>query len=271
MANELVERPDLLPQAYDYGEDTAKGFENQTGQDYQVPFLSLLQDMSPQVTGAHGSAVEGARAGMMYNTVTQDLYDGDVLIVPALTEHVYVEWIPREQGGGFVGAHPLDSEMVAEAKRVAKAQEKSFGDLVSPDGNDIVETFYVYGVLCPEDQDPQPVVIAFTSTKIRVYKQWMSKIRMFTVPRQDGSKARPPLFAHLSKISTVRQTNKKGTFFNFQVGSAGKDLLSSLLSPDDVRFKTAKGIGDLVNQGFARASYETQNASTGDVEDHEDY
>jgi len=47
------------------------GFENMNQDDFALPFLRLLTNTSPEV-----GEVEGAMPGMIYNTVTGQLYDG---------------------------------------------------------------------------------------------------------------------------------------------------------------------------------------------------
>lgn len=49
-ANEVAELKSNLPVvAHDYGVDAGAGFENQTSEDYAIPFIGVLQALSPQV------------------------------------------------------------------------------------------------------------------------------------------------------------------------------------------------------------------------------
>jgi hypothetical protein len=58
-------------------EDMAdKGFEQMGTKDLALPFLKVLGQLSPQVTQGDPNFIPTARAGMIYNSVTQDLYDG---------------------------------------------------------------------------------------------------------------------------------------------------------------------------------------------------
>ena len=251
--------------AYDYGEDANAGFENQTGEDFAIPFLSVLQALSPQVADPSDGGVEGARPGMLFNTVTETVFDGKdgVEIIPALTEHVFMEWVPRKQGGGFVARHEINSDIVARAKEGAPGFGKystSYDADGQPNGNDLVETFYVYGVLVGETLEP--IVIAFTSTKISVYKRFNTKLNMFTT-KQGDRKIKPPIFAHRIRVTTVKQKNNEGEFFNFAMAPAEVDIAHSLLETSDPRFLAAKGCREMVASGAARASYETQKGGEG--------
>lgn len=59
-----------------FGDDLDKGFENMTQQDLALPFIRILGQLSPQVTEGDSKYVTGAKPGMIYNTVTNELYDG---------------------------------------------------------------------------------------------------------------------------------------------------------------------------------------------------
>jgi len=241
---------------YDYGEDTGGGFDNQTRDDIAIPFISCLQGLSPQV--AKGE-VEGAKPGMLFNTVTNELIDPKegLILVPAHTEHIYVEWVPRKEGGGFVGLHPINSEVVTEAKE----NSEEFGRLKCPrEGggqNDLVETFYVYFSVVDEDLEPVGMaVVAFTSTKIKVYKRWNTSLRMFTM-KVGERKIRPPIYAHTVRLGTKGESNSEGDFFNFTLSPANGTIKESLLEPGSPALESAKQVAEMVKSGEARAAHES--------------
>lgn len=218
-----------LAVGYDYGDQAGIGFDNQTSDDMSIPFLGVLQAISPEVAGEPGQRIKGATSGMMINTVTKELYDGDagVIVQPCDTSHVYVEWKPRNQGGGFVGQHATDSDIVKKAI----AESKEYGKYKTPTGNDLIETFYI-AALMHRSADvseqatlgPEPILIAFTSTKIRAYKNIMTRLRTFA--------GRPPLFAHRLRFTTVTEKNNKGVFSNYAIAPlVDGDVAKSLIPP----------------------------------------
>jgi hypothetical protein len=256
-----------LATIYDYGNEVGKGFENQTSADVAIPFISILQDLSPQVKKNKAEYIAGAEPGILINTVTQELLPDGIEFIPATTEHFFVEWVPRNKGGGFVARHAPNSEVVAKARAISK----DFGKLTTKeeDGNDLVETFYVYGIaIC--NGTPIPAIVAFSSTKIRVYKRWMTRVRTFQID-VNGRKQVPPLFAHLARIGTVPETNKRGEdFFNFSVEPANGDIASSLLPPTDERFQAARLLREAASRGAVRAADETLGSTTGGAADMSD-
>lgn len=264
MSKEVAAKANTDLAAFDYGEDGGAGFENQTSSDYSIPFLGVLQQMSPQVSDPSDGGIDGARPGMIFNTVTGELYPAKegLEFVPSLTQHVFVEWVPRDSGGGFVAIHEINSDVVKQAK----ANSQEFGKLRLANGNDLIETFYVYGVVCKDEEPEGMAVIAFTSTKIKVYKAFSTKINMFTLKSPNGTKQKPPLFAHSLKLTTAKEKNNKGEFHNFSIAPAKGDIISSLLRPDDPRFQAGKDCYDMVVGGMARANYDSQdNAGGGDA------
>ncbi len=258
-----------------YGQHADAGFENVGGDDLVLPFLGVLQSNSPQVTEDIGSGgIAGAKMGSLYNSVTDDLFDGKkgLLFTPACTEHCYVEWVPRDKGGGFVAVHAVDSAAVKQGLKDSQAAGMKFGKVFTsfdangePNGNQLTETFYVYGVIRADDKaEPQPVAIAFTSTKISPYKRWMTKVNMFTVPTENGRKARPPLFAHNVRITTTSQKNAQGTFANLVLAPAADgSIADSLLPTDSPAFEGALQVREMIRSGLARVSYETQEKTDG--------
>ena len=64
----------------DFVADSGMGLENIDKGDLALPFLKLLQSMSDETKKKHAKYVEGAEAGMFYNTVTKKLYDGEKVI-----------------------------------------------------------------------------------------------------------------------------------------------------------------------------------------------
>lgn len=251
---------------YDYGEHAAAGFENQTQNDLTVPFLDILQPLSPQV---EEDGIPGAKPGMIFNTVTDDLFAADtgVVFVPVLTARMFVEWIPRKQGGGMVGRHQPGDEVVKRAIEQNAERGDKFGKYYTYDengepDNELVETFYVYGIAFPDadTMDGDEVVIAFRSTKIKPYKAWMSKIHKF--------KGRTPLWAHAARLTTVKQSNDQGSYFNFVAQPLNGTVKESLLDPNnDPRFKAGAELYELLKVGSVRMSDEdgAGDSAPGDV------
>ncbi|MCK5131683.1 MAG: hypothetical protein KAR40_05970 [Candidatus Sabulitectum sp.] len=242
----------------DFGEMKGAGFENQTQADVAIPFLGMLQQLSPQLKKKNeASYIEGAEAGDLINSVTNELIPRPATIVPCTTDHLFVEWVPRESGGGFVDIHTLDSEVVKEAK----AKSQGFNDLKTVDGNDLVETFYIYALLLDSPDATEattPIVIGFTSTKIKVYKRIMTALRTL--------KGEPPIFAFRLSINTVEEVNSaKQEYQNFTLNFVHGSAMTSINTPGskfDGLLKAGMAFKEAVTTGDKKADHASQGASS---------
>jgi hypothetical protein len=238
----------------DFGDSAGLGFENQTPADVAVPFLGLLQALSPQVTDGNPTRIAGAKQGDLLNTVTQELLGSPVHVVPCCSEHVYVEWRPREQGGGFVAVHAVDDPIIIDARAKAEKPNK----LKTNEGNDLVETFYIYGLLLDSadaQESGNPIVIAFTSTKIKVYRRLMTALRTI--------KGKAPMCAYRIAIGSVDARNHQNQpYKNFDIKpTVGTSYIQSMNLPtNDYRNLLAEGqaLVKAVRGGLARLAFNTQ-------------
>jgi len=242
----MAKNEDKALAPYDYGQYAGQGFEGQTREDVMIPLLKLLQANSPELETA-----EGAKAGMLMNSVTGEL-STELLIVPAMTQHLFVEWVPRASGGGYRGVRPANDPAV----EAARAQATEFGKYRLPNGNELGETFYLYAVT----EGGGMIVVPFRSTKIKVYKQWNTRLRMFTVTDAEGRKVNPPMFAHHVRVTSVAQENAKGKFFNLVLEPAKKQMLESMLRPEHPLFQAAVDLRKMVEAGTATAAFESEVA-----------
>lgn len=240
---------------HDYGADAGVGFENTSAKDLAIPFIGILQSNSPQVEGGD-KPIEGAKPGMMINTVTGDLIPGDkgVPFIPVHYDRAFVEWKPRDAGGGFVASHDPDSELVKA--EIAKQEKR--GKIILANKNELIETEYCYGLTLAEDLETTTgfAVLSMTSTKLTPFRKFKSALYML--------RGRPPLLANRAILKTEKQKNEKGTFFNALFKPAKADWMSSLIAPSSPLLQEAKEFRELVISGIAKAAFETQNA-TGDT------
>ncbi len=239
-----------LPGGYNYGDDAGSGWENTGTEDFTIPFLAILQSGSPQCKEAEAEFIEGAKAGMLINTATQELFDGKdgVQFVPCYTQHLFVEWRNRQtDGGGFIGIHNGDSGIVEAAKKASTTFGKYIVPVDGGEDHDLVETFYIYGLIVAGEEIISPCMISFNSTKIKAYKSIMTPLRQV--------KGRPPLFAFKLKINTVAEKNAKGSFHNFKIAPVGGSAVASLIAPDHPFFAAGKEFKDQVAEGKAKIDH----------------
>lgn len=263
-----------LVSAIDYGEDFGSGLDDVGRDEAGIPFLKFLQAQSPEVIGPSGK-IEGAAAGMILNTGTQELLDS-VTLVPALRQHVYVEWRPKSQGGGVLALHEPGIPMVEEAikanARSIEEGEKSrkkpgkmkFGEFYTPDDHDLVETFYVFGVILEDGIPATPVIVPFSSTSIAVYKkQFIGRARYCMIDDGTGHKRNPPLFAHRIVIRTGQESNDSGSWFNPVITFAvDNNAVQSLMTPDQAGYLAGRELKAMIEGGDVKP--DLKKAATAD-------
>lgn len=256
------------PMIYD-NEDVGAGFEDVSSNELSIPFISILQKTSPQV---EEGKLAGAESGALYNTVTQEIIPGaqGFVFQPCHRDEAWVEWVPRIRGGGFVSSNAPDSDLVKDiiqkngGKRIPpKGSDGKRIPFLSPEKNEVVETYYVYGlILDDEGKNVQGfAVLSFTSTKVTKYKNWITSMKM--------QKGNPPIFANRARITTTKETRPSGTSFNYQISPFRDSWASSLINPQTERdlLDQAKGFREMILSGQAKADMSKQ---AGDHEEGEE-
>jgi|TARA_R100001443_G_scaffold89198_4_gene95689 hypothetical protein len=214
------------------------GLEETTTEDFAIPFIRVLQPMSPQLQKQHGGYVAGASAGDLYNTVTGEAYDGEkgIIIVPCAYNKKYIEWIPREKGGGLVNANH-DISVLSSCTRDSESRR-----YYTPEGNEIVETAQFF-ILVLDGETAQQAVLAFTSTQLGVARKWLTMLRMARVQNSKGESVEAPMFAYNYKLTTTTQSNDKGSWNAYSVNQAGAtDMATAMMAKD---FMSAARSGDV--------------------------
>ncbi len=248
---------------FDYGEDAQGGLQNIESGDLALPWLTILQSLSPQVVEKH----PGCEPGAIFNTGTEETYPGDdgVVLIPCYQEHSFIEWCPRDKGGGFVGVHAPNSPIVAQAK----ADSTSFGKYTHPEsGNDLVETYTLFALRLDDEGTPVDMAaLSFKSTGIQAFKKLLYRIFTF-----GGGKV--PLFANRIRMTTVLQKNNKGSFYNAvfrpacaasvdeTTGEAMSAMTMSLIDPASPVFAAAKKFSESARDGLARVDRSTEGSPT---------
>ena len=96
---DIIKRSTGELSALDFVSDSGMGLENVDKQDLALPFLKLLQSGSDETKKKHAKYVEGAEAGMFYNTVTKKLYSGEkgIEVIPVFYKMTYPQLAPFEK------------------------------------------------------------------------------------------------------------------------------------------------------------------------------
>lgn len=201
---------------FDYAQYADEGFKDASKDDFLVPLIQVLQSNSPQVLEGGQDYVEGAKAGLLYNNVThqcQKVID----VIPVMRERVFIEWVPRDDGGGLVDVHKPGSDVVL----ASKPDDDKPLLLISPDGNHLVDTRRFYCLVRYEDRWTN-AVLPFSSTNIQVAKRWYTIMSENTFIDDAGNTRVYPLFSNLCQMTTRMRQNDKGSWYVFDPSVLGR-------------------------------------------------
>ena len=233
------------------------GFEETSTDDMAIPFLRILANTSPQTNKRDGAYVEGAEAGMVYNSVTHEVYDGvkGIEVIPCHYNTRYVEWTPRDQGGGYMGSYLPDDPVVKTTTQNERNEE------VLPNGNLLNKTSQFFVLLVEGDQVSK-ALIPMTSTQLRKAKRWNSLLSQQTFKGSDGKPKRLPMMSTKFKLTTVEERNDKGSWFGWDIEKVGAvDELDKLT--DNAMFQEGLTFQSAVLEGKAQIQHQAleQDAS----------
>lgn len=249
---EVAEKKEQLPStAAMFEEDAGDGFEHTTKDDFAIPFLQVLQKMSPQVDPEEDTFIEGAKPGQLINSVSEELWDGKtgVLVIPVHYERKFLEWIPRAKNGGLAAEHDVDTGLLLLDE--CTSNEKNI-DIHPGTGNEIHDTRTHYALLLGEDGGYAPAVISMARTKIKASKKWMSLMNGIKKRRASGGLYTPPMFANAYRITSEARSNEQGTFYVFNI-KRERELGTE--TGDEELYLAAKGFRETIVAGQAKVNH----------------
>ncbi len=195
------------------------GFDNVDSKSLALPFLKVLGQLSPQVTQGDSQFMAEARAGMIYNTVTDELYDGQkgIIVIPCYYKLEYIEWRDREKGAvAPVNVYSADSDIMSKTTRGDDGKDRL------ENGNYIEETASHY-VMVVEEEKSSTALITMKSTQRKKSKKWNSMMMSLRQKRKDGKGFfKPAPFTQKYSLKTVLEKNNLGSWFGWEIEHMGQ-------------------------------------------------
>jgi hypothetical protein len=225
-----------------FEDDAAKGLGNIGQQDLALPFLKILGQLSPEVNKRDGKYVEGSEPGMIYNSVSGDLYDGakGIDVIPAFYKLEYVEWKDRGEGsGGPVAVHDSSSDIMSQTKADANFKDRL------PNGNYVEKTASHFVIITGDS--PTTALISMKSTQLKISRKWNSMMSGIKLKGKNGLFT-PASFSHIYRLKTTQMSNDKGTWFGWDVSKAGPITDTGL-------YQQAKTFSDSISKGSVKAKH----------------
>ena len=248
--NQVTEKKSAPLPANIFEEDAAKGLGNIGQQDLALPFLKILGQLSPEVNKRDGKHVEGSEPGMIFNSVSGDLYDGvkGIDVVPCFYRLEYIEWRDRGEGlGAPINIYDSSSDILSKTTPDANYKDRL------PNGN-YVEKTASHFVIILEDVLSSTALISMKSTQLKISRKWNSMMSGMKMRGKNGLFTTAS-FSHIYKLKTTQLTNDKGTWFGWEVSKKGP-LTSSTL------YTQAKAFSESIAKGSVRAKHGEDKPTT---------
>ena len=221
--------------------DAGQGIANIKQEDLALPFLKVLGQLSPEVSKRDAKYVEGAQPGMIVNSVTNELYDGEkgIQVLPVYYKRQQIEWQDRgESKGAPVNIYDAGDDIPQTTR------DKSNKDRLA-NGNYLENTVSHFVVLL--GKTPTTALISMKATQLKISRKWNSMMMGIKMQGKNGLFT-PPTYSHIYKLKTVQQSNDKGTWFGWDVSKVGPIA-------DKGVYEIAKGFSNNVAKGAVVAKH----------------
>ena len=218
-------------------QDANSGLEGITQEDLATPRLKILMQLSPEL-----EENKEARAGMIMNTVTGDLYDGEkgIVVVPVAYNRQYVEWSDRGQSSGApVNVYDADSDILSKTTRDQGNKDRlDNGNYVDVNANHFILYFDAEG-------NPQPALVTMKITQLKKSRRWNSMMLNLKIQGSKGPFT-PPSYSHKYKLKIVKEKNDLGTWYGWDVERVGPVESKSV-------YEMAKSFAGSIKSGEVKA------------------
>ena len=240
--NQVTEKKSAPLPANMFEDDAAKGLGAIGQEDLALPFLKILGQLSPEVNKRDGKYVEGAEPGMIYNSVSGELYDGvkGIDVIPCFYKLEYIEWKDRGEGlGAPVAIYDSSSDIMSKTKPDANYKDRL------PNGNYIEKTASHFVIVAGDS--PSTALISMKSTQLKISRKWNSMMSGIKMKGANGMFT-PASFSHIYKLKTTQMSNDKGTWFGWEVSKVGPVTDKGL-------YDQAKSFSDSISKGAVKAKH----------------
>ncbi len=240
--NQVAEKKSAGLPSNMFEDDAAKGLGKIGQEDLALPFLKILGQLSPEVNKRDGKYVEGAEPGMIYNSVSGDLYDGvkGIDVIPCFYKLEYIEWKDRGEGPGApVAIYDSSSDIMSKTKPDANYKDRL------PNGNYIEKTASHFVIVSGDS--PSTALISMKSTQLKISRKWNSMMSGIKMKGANGMFT-PASFSHIYKLKTTQMQNDKGTWFGWEVNKVGPVTDKGL-------YDQAKSFSESISKGSVKAKH----------------
>jgi len=217
-----------------------------TSDEVTLPFIRMVQKMSPYLVEGDGNYIESSKAGQLVHTVNAKAYD-TLTIIPLRFEHLKIQWRMRESGGGLINVFtPSDPELPATHKVENQ-------NVVTDDPTSVIEDTlqYICQVFAPDGEDLGMSIVSCSKSQLKYARRWNVQLQSKKITLSSGRVIRAPLFSHSYTLSTIQESTQKNgmtqSWHSFKFGEGtlltDQDMLQGCIAlakqVNDVKFAKA--------------------------------
>tara|TARA_R110000824_G_scaffold2970_8_gene13593 strand:- start:2157 stop:2927 length:771 start_codon:yes stop_codon:yes gene_type:complete len=201
--------------ANEMANDAGDGAEGITAADLAIPFLRILQQMSPQLAKRNGAFIDGAGEGDIFNTVTGQIWDPEegVLVIPCSYNFKIIEWIPRDSGGGIANQYTRNDTL-------PPSEKDERGKDITGTGNQLTDTAEHYVLIVNSDGTYEQALITMSSTQLKHSRRWNSLTQQQTIMTDDGPKT-APLYSRMYRLKTTGESKDDNNWSGWNITLEG--------------------------------------------------
>lgn len=232
------------------------GSESVGSDDMAMPFIKCAQALSPEVNKREALYIPGLEQGDFFNVATREMWNGEkgFKFIPVVYKRIFLEWIPRDNGGGLAGEH---TEAILE-----QCKDNGKGAYFLPNGNEIVPTAVWYGYIVNDLGDYEQAVLSLSKSQMKASKSLVSKLMKIMI---QGAKAKfnPPFFYNVLHVTSKPESNDQGSWFGWSFELAGN--ITTLPNGNEVASRALE-FHRLVTSGAIKADMsktESKSETTG--------
>jgi hypothetical protein len=202
------------------------GTEEIEQEDITLPRIAIAQSLTPQAKKSSSNYVPGLEEGMLFNTVTNEIYGSEVLAVPLFFFKSRIKF-GRNIGDQIEcqSRNGKDGGKLSPTCDICK-----FSKWIGEDKPECTNLCNYMLLL----RGGQLGVLSLKSTGIKVAKQFNARVRISGLD----------MFSKMVKLSTVTQTKQGNVYFQYVVTQTG-------FTPESTYLKAKELYQDLKKQSIA--------------------
>jgi len=228
----------------------SSGFEEAESDSYAIPFMTIIQALSPQVDKQKAEFVKGIEAGHVFNSATFE-FGESITVIPCHFRRQFIEWQPDR--GGLVDIH----NTVDGQRLLATATRGDSGGDILPNGNSLVDTREHFVLVVHDDGTTERAVVNMSSTQMKKSKRWMTLMQNIKFPTKNDATQMytPPMYSHLYKLGSAYESNDKGSWYGWAIEKVG-----GIENP--AHYAEAKAFRDSIVSGAVEVKHEGDEKSS---------